>query len=206
VAQTARRMGITSDLAAVPSLALGTSEVTLTELVSAYVPFAAGGRGAIPHGVKEVRTIGGEVLYQRSGSGLGRVISADVAGAMNRMLMQAVREGTGRASSLGSRPSAGKTGTSQDFKDAWFVGYTRQLVTGVWIGNDANVPMGKAIQGGTLPAGIWKTFMEHASADLPILPLPGADVVDVPSEDDDATAFDRLLANLFDDSNAGAAN
>jgi len=207
VAQTARRMGITSDLAAVPSLALGTSEVTLTELVSAYAPFAADGRGALPHGVKRVKTIGGDVLYERTGSGLGRVISADTAGAMNRMLIETVRNGTGRAASLGARPAAGKTGTSQDFKDAWFVGYTRQLVAGVWVGNDANLPMGKTIQGGTLPATIWKTFMQKAMADEPIMPLPGSDVVDAPSEDDtDATAFDRLLANLFEETKTGEIN
>ena len=198
VAQTARRMGIVSDLAAVPSLALGTSEVTLLELAGAYVPFATGGRGAIPHGIKKITAINGDVLYERSGSGLGNLISADAAGAMNRMLIKAVQTGTGKVAALRGRPSAGKTGTSQDFKDALFVGYTRQLVAGVWVGNDANRPMGKEIRGGTLPASMWRTFMERALAGAPVLPLPGSDVIDEP-EVDDASAFDDLLAGLFDD-------
>lgn len=198
VARVARRMGIVSDLAPVPSLALGTSEVTLSELVNAYVPFAAGGRKAIAHGVKRVATIKGDVLYERSGSGLGNALAADAAGAMNRMLMKSIREGTGKAAALASRPSAGKTGTSQDFKDAWFVGYTRQLVAGVWTGNDANRPMDKEHRGGTLPAVIWKTFMENAMAGEPVMPLPGSDVVDEPAEDE-GSAFDDLLAGLFDD-------
>ena len=201
VARAARRMGIVSDLAAVPSLALGTSEVTLSELVGAYVPFATGGRKAVAHGVTRVATIDGEILYQRSGSGLGTAISAEVAGAMNRMLIKSIREGTGKAAALPGRPSAGKTGTSQDFKDAWFVGYTRQLVTGVWIGNDANLPMDKENRGGTLPAVIWKAFMESATAGQPVMPLPGSDVVDAPAEDD-GSAFDDLLAGLFDDKKA----
>jgi len=201
VAQTARRMGIVSDLAAVPALALGTSEVTLTELVGAYVPFASGGQGAIAHGVKRVRAIDGGVLYARSGSGLGKVVSAGAAGAMNRMLVESMRTGTGRSAALTTRPAAGKTGTSQDFKDAWFIGYTRQLVAGVWVGNDQNQPMGKAIRGGTVPAAMWKAFMEKATAGQPTLPLPGTDVVDpAMAASDDASAFDRLLAGLFDDS------
>ncbi len=201
VARAARRMGIVSDLAAVPSLALGTSEVTLSELVGAYVPFATGGRKAVAHGVTRVATIDGDVLYERSGSGLGSAISADTAGAMNRMLIKSIREGTGKAAALAGRPSAGKTGTSQDFKDAWFIGYTRQLVTGVWTGNDANAPMDKENRGGTLPAVIWKAFMEGATAGQPVMPLPGSDVIDEPAEDD-GSAFDDLLAGLFDDKKA----
>jgi penicillin-binding protein 1A len=206
VAKTARRMGIVSDLAAVPSLALGTSEVSLIELVSAYAPFASGGRGAIPHGVRRVTAIDGEVLYERSGSGLGSLISADAAGAMNRMLMQAVRTGTGKGAALDDRPSAGKTGTSQDFKDAWFIGYTRQLVAGVWVGNDANLPMGKKIRGGTLPASMWKTFMTRALEGETILPLPGSDAVDEEPDGGDASAFDALLAGLFEESKTEKRN
>jgi penicillin-binding protein 1A len=146
-----------------------------------------------------VRSISGAVLYERSGSGLGNVISAEAAGAVNRMLMQAVRIGTGKAAALGDRPSAGKTGTSQEFKDAWFVGYTRQLIAGVWVGNDANLPMGKEIRGGTLPATMWKSFMTRAMAGRPVMPLPGGDVVDQPEDGDETSAFDELLAGLFED-------
>jgi penicillin-binding protein 1A len=200
VVQSARRMGITSDLAAVPSLALGTSEVTLTELVGAYAPFATGGRGAIAHGVKRVRTIDGEVLYERKGSGLGQSIPAEQAGAMNRMLTEAVRTGTGRSAALSGRPSAGKTGTSQEFKDAWFVGYTRQLVAGVWLGNDEGYPMSQNITGGTLPAQIWKSFMERATAGQPVLALPGTNNLDKPDAVSvNTSAFDEVLAGLFKD-------
>ncbi|MBP6011290.1 MAG: PBP1A family penicillin-binding protein [Alphaproteobacteria bacterium] len=206
VAQTARRMGVVSDLAAVPSLALGTSEVTLAELVSAYVPFATGGKRAVAFGVKRVTTTEGEVLYERQGSGLGMAISADAAGAMNRMLIKAVQTGTGKAAALPSRPSAGKTGTSQDFKDAWFVGYTRQLVAGVWIGNDANLPMDKSVRGGTLPAAMWKSFMTGATAGQAVLPLPGSDVVDEAEGESETNAFDDLLAGLFEDTNEERRN
>jgi penicillin-binding protein 1A len=206
VAQTAHRLGIGSDLAAVPSLALGTSEVTLAELVDAYVPFATGGRGAIAHGVTRVREIGGNVLYQRTGSGLGQLTSPQAAGAMNRMLTQVMRSGTGKVASLGDRQAAGKTGTTQDFKDAWFVGYTRQLVAGVWIGNDNNEPMSKAIRGGTLPALMWRSFMERATAGQPALPLPGTDIVDEPMVAENSSAFDRLLAGLFDEGETAKAS
>jgi penicillin-binding protein 1A len=195
VVQSARRMGITSDLAAVPSLALGTSEVTLAELVSAYAPFANGGRGAIAHGVKRIRTIEGEILYERAGSGLGRLISAENAGAMNRMLSEAVRSGTGRSSALAHRPSAGKTGTTQESKDAWFIGYTRQIVAGVWLGSDEGLPMTKDVTGGTLPTLIWKTFMERATAGQQVLALPGTDIVD--QAQSDTKNFDEVLAGVL---------
>ena len=167
----------------------------LAELVSAYVPFANGGRGAIAHGVKRIRTIEGEVLYERAGSGLGRLISAENAGAMNRMLSEAVRSGTGRSSALANRPSAGKTGTTQESKDAWFVGYTRQIVAGVWLGSDEGLPMSKDVTGGTLPTLIWKYFMERATAGQQVLALPGTDVVDQAQAD--TKNFDDVLAGVL---------
>jgi penicillin-binding protein 1A len=199
VAATARRLGITSPLNAVPSLALGTSEVTLFELTKAYVPFAAGGRGAIARGIESVRAVNGDVLYARRGSGLGDVIDAPAAGAMNRMLSEAMRTGTGKSAALAGRPAAGKTGTTQDFKDAWFVGYTGQLVTGVWVGNDSAQPM-KKITGGTLPAAIWKNFMETATASDPVVALPGTNVTDSPqvATNEGTSAFDQLLSSLFE--------
>jgi penicillin-binding protein 1A len=202
VAATARRLGITSPLNPVPSLALGTSEVTLTELTNAYLPFATAGRGAIAHGIQSVRSVNGDVLYARAGSGPGRVIDANEAGAMNRMLSEAMRSGTGKSATLASRPAAGKTGTSQEFRDAWFVGYSAQLVTGVWVGNDEAKPM-KKVTGGTIPAQIWKTFMEAATANDPVLALPGTNIVDeaprVAANDAGTSAFDQLLSSLFED-------
>jgi penicillin-binding protein 1A len=207
VAAVAQRLGIVSDLASVPSLALGTSEVTLAELVTAYAPFASGGDGAIMYGVRRIRTQDGDVLYARSGSGMGRVVDPLHVGQMNRMLVHAVRAGTGRRAELGPRPAAGKTGTTQDHKDAWFIGYTRQLVAGVWIGSDRGPGKGARITGGTLPAQAWKAFMLRASANQPIMPLPGLDQVeaDVPSGVASTSAFDELLGRILEDGDAAAS-
>ena len=161
VAATAHRLGITSELMAVPSLALGTSGVTPLELTGAYAPFANGGDGVIPYGIVRIKTRSGKVLYTREGSGLGRVVSEDNTRQMTRLMVATVTSGTGKAARLDERPSAGKTGTTQDFHDAWFVGFTADLVCGVWIGNDDNTPMVHATGGG-LPAHIFKSFMESA--------------------------------------------
>ena len=160
VISAARRLGITSELKSHPSLALGASEVTLVELTAAYAALANGGRGVWAHGISEIRDRAGRVLYRRSGSGPGRVIDPQHLSAMHDMLTTVVIEGTGRRAAI-DRPVAGKTGTSQDFRDAWFVGYTSELATGVWIGNDDHGPM-KRVVGGTLPAGIWREFMLDA--------------------------------------------
>ncbi|MFN9542476.1 MAG: penicillin-binding transpeptidase domain-containing protein, partial [Alphaproteobacteria bacterium] len=196
-----------SDLASVPSRALGTSEVTRAELVTAYAPFASGGDGAIMYGVRRIRTQDGDVLYARSGSGMGRVVDPMHVGQMNRMLVHAVRAGTGRRAELGPRPAAGKTGTTQDHKDAWFIGYTRQLVAGVWIGSDRGPGKGARITGGTLPAQAWKAFMQRASANQPIMPLPGLDQVeaDVPSGVASTSAFDELLGRILEDGDGAAS-
>ncbi len=201
VVSVARQLGIMSDLPPVPSLALGTAEVTLAEMVTAYAPFANGGEGTIMHGVRRIRTQDGDVLYERKGSGMGRLIDPVHVGQMNRMLMKAVRDGTGRQAGLGSRPVGGKTGTTQDFKDAWFLGYTRQLVAGVWIGSDRGAGAGKEITGGTVPAQIWKSFMTLATAGQPVLPLPGTGGMepDVPSGASPTSAFDDLLSRLLED-------
>ena len=161
VIATANRLGIASDLAPDASLALGTNEVNLLELVSAYAPFANGGYGVIPYGITDIRDGGGKVLYRRAGTGPGRVIAPELAGAMNEMLTGVMTSGTGRSAALG-RPAAGKTGTTQDYRDAWFIGYTSDLVAGVWLGNDDNTPMNQ-VTGGTLPAALWRNFMLSAT-------------------------------------------
>ena len=172
VAATARRLGIASPMMETPSIALGTSEVSLVELTGAYVPFANGGYGVIPHVIKRIATIDGEVLYQRSGSGPGRVIHQDYVGMMNAMLAQTLENGTGRKAAIAGRPAAGKTGTSQDFRDAWFVGYTANLVAGIWFGNDDGKPT-KKVTGGNLPAMTWQLFMNRALDGVPVADLPG---------------------------------
>ncbi len=176
VAATARRLGISSPLEAVASLALGTSGVTPLELTGAYVPFANGGNGVIPFAVTRVRTKAGKILYERKPGGLGAVMSPANNAAMTKLMVQTVLTGTGKAARLAERPTAGKTGTTQDFHDAWFVGFTADLVTGVWVGNDNATPMKKATGGG-VPAHIFHAFMEDAEGDLPVRPLVGTVLV-----------------------------
>ena len=170
-AQTAHRLGIASKLEANASLALGTSEVTVLELVSAYAPFANGGIAIAPHVVRKVRA-GRRTLYQHGGPALGRVVEARHIGMMNAMLQETIASGTARNAGLPGWQAAGKTGTSQDFRDAWFIGYTANLVTGVWLGNDDNSPTRKTTGGG-LPVEIWSRFMKVAHQGVPPQPLPG---------------------------------
>jgi penicillin-binding protein 1A len=172
VIAVAHRLGITSDLADNGSIALGTSEVTLLELVSAFTPFANGGAPVQPYIVSRITTRDGALLYERGGDGLGQVISNYDLGAMNRMMRAVVTQGTGRSAQFGDFEIAGKTGTSQDYRDAWFVGYSAHYIAGVWAGNDDNSPTRK-MTGGSIPAAIWKDVMEQAHAGLANLPLPG---------------------------------
>lgn len=174
VRETARRLGIVSPMSAHPSLALGTSEVSLFELTAAYLPLANGGRGVVPHAVTEIRTRSGQVVYRRQPWPDDRIVAPQNTSRMNDMLAEVINSGTGKAARLGNRPAAGKTGTTQDYRDAWFVGYTADLVTGVWLGNDDNAPM-RNVGGGGIPARIWRQFMMEASRDMPVRPLRDAD-------------------------------
>lgn len=172
VVATAQRLGITSPLDPNPSIPLGTSEVSVLELASAYVPFANGGIGVIPHVVDEVRGADGKVLYQRAISGPGRVIAPEYVAMMNHMMTQTLASGTARRADLPGWEAAGKTGTSQDYRDAWFVGYTARYVTAVWLGNDDSSPTKKA-SGANLPVEIWSRFMKDAHRGVPVAELPG---------------------------------
>jgi len=172
VVSVAHRMGILSPLGTDASIALGTSEVTLLEMTSAFVPFANGGAPVMPFVVNRIVSRDGKVLYARRGPGLDRAISIYDLGAMNRMMRAVVTDGTARRAQFGDFEIAGKTGTSQDYRDAWFIGYTSQLITGVWVGNDDNSPTQK-VTGGSIPTAIWKDVMEPAHAGLIALPLPG---------------------------------
>ena len=172
VVATAHRLGIGSDLQANASIALGTSEVTPLELVTAYAPFANGGIGVQSHVILRVRTADGKLLYQRKGTSNGRIIDPAYVAMMNAMMQETLSTGTARKAELPGWQAAGKTGTSQDFRDAWFVGYTSRLVTGVWLGNDDNSPTKKA-SGGNLPVEIWSRFMKEAHRGIPPASLPG---------------------------------
>ncbi|HEY3640288.1 MAG TPA: PBP1A family penicillin-binding protein [Xanthobacteraceae bacterium] len=174
VAKTAYRLGIASKLELNPSLALGTSEVSLIELVAAYAPFANGGTAIAPHVVERVRTAAGKTLYSRVAPNFGRVVEARYVGMMNAMMHETLTSGTAHAAQLAGWPAAGKTGTSQEFRDAWFIGYTGHLLTGVWLGNDDSTPTRKATGGG-LPVEIWSRFMKPAHQGVPVAALPELD-------------------------------
>jgi penicillin-binding protein 1A len=171
VVETAWRMGIESNLEPNLSIALGTSEVTPLELTAAYVPFANGGFRPDIHFVKRIRNAKGDVIYEHRGSSGPRIARPEVIGMMNAMMAQTISEGTARRAAFGW-PAAGKTGTSQNSRDAWFVGYTANLTTGVWFGNDNGAPT-KNITGGSLPAAAWNEFMTAAHEGVPVATLPG---------------------------------
>jgi penicillin-binding protein 1A len=170
VAAVARRLGITSPLHDNASLALGTDEVTPLELTAAYGAFANGGRRPTPHLVTSLTDASGAVLYRRLEKEQAFVVSDSVRRDMTAMLFQVVVAGTGTAARLPGREAGGKTGTTQEYRDAWFVGFTPAHVAGVWIGNDDNRPMRK-VTGGSVPAQIWKSVMLAAEDHTPILPL-----------------------------------
>jgi penicillin-binding protein 1A len=170
VIATARRVGITSPMEPVPSLALGTDEVTPLELTSAYAAFANGGLRVHPYFVIEVDDSGGRVLYRRTAPNPERVIDHAVDRDLVAMLWNVVATGTGGRAALGGREVAGKTGTTQNSQDAWFVGFTTDYVTGVWMGNDDNTPT-RGVTGGSLPAEIWRSAMLTAERGLPMRPL-----------------------------------
>jgi penicillin-binding protein 1A len=172
VVRTAYRLGIESKLEPNASIALGTSEVSVIELVSAYATFANGGLGVAPHVVERIRSADGKPLYTRATQTLGRIVDPRTVGMMNTMMRETLVSGTARRADLPGWLAAGKTGTSQDFRDAWFIGFTSRLVTGVWLGNDDNSPTKKAVGGG-LPVEIWSRFMRTAHQGLAPSALPG---------------------------------
>ncbi|MFG1421048.1 transglycosylase domain-containing protein [Roseixanthobacter liquoris] len=172
IVATAKRLGIASPLDPNPSIALGTSEVSVLELAAAYTPFANGGIGVIPYVIDSVKGADGKVLYARTTSGPGRVIAPEYVSMMNHMMEETLISGTGRRAELPGWDAAGKTGTSQDYRDAWFVGYTARFVTAVWLGNDDSSPTKKA-SGANLPAEIWSRYMKVAHQGVPMTELPG---------------------------------
>ena len=174
VIDMARRLGIRARLRPHPSLALGAFEVTLLELTAAYVHFANGGKQTLPHIISEVITSSGQVLYQRNAPKALPVVAPHHIGTLNEMLRSAVTQGTGQRAQIKNLDIAGKTGTSQNWRDAWFVGYTGALVVGVWVGNDDNSAMAR-VSGGGLPAQIWRDFMVGQKSLSAEVVLPGGE-------------------------------
>ncbi|ESQ80801.1 transglycosylase domain-containing protein [Asticcacaulis sp. YBE204] len=174
VASTARRLGIESKINTDPAMALGTADVAPIEMAQAYVPFSNGGYKAKAHGIVRIRTASGKVLYQsKMGANDNRVqvINNPALDYMNTMMREVVRSGTGSGVRLSQFDIAGKTGTTSDYRDAWFVGYTGGFVTAVWVGRDNNTQMAKVTGGGT-PAAIWREFMSKALTRIKVSPIP----------------------------------
>ncbi|MEO0398043.1 MAG: PBP1A family penicillin-binding protein [Pseudomonadota bacterium] len=193
----ARRLGLVSPIPeAEAGIALGAFDATLEELTSAYMPFASGGRGAAPHALERIEDNSGNILWRRERSETEPVLSRKIATDMTHLMYQVVASGTGSRARLGRRQAVGKTGTTNDWRDAWFIGYTAQVTAGVWVGNDTYQPMEK-ITGGSLPAEAWKTFMIAAHQDLPRQRLQGAYPATRYSDEDALIGFYRTLYDDF---------
>lgn len=189
VIATAREMGITTHLQSDMTIALGSNGVKLYDMVIAYGAFANGGFRVRPYAVERVENSRGVVIYENPGPKNVKVISYDTAASMTYMLQKVVEVGTGRAANIG-RAVAGKTGTTDDYKDAWFVGYTPDIVAGVWLGNDNNAKL-PGITGGLIPAQVWADYMKVALKNYPNsvfdYPKPGSSgseavILDEPTE------------------------
>ena len=191
VIEVARRTGITSPLTPTPSLALGTSVVTPLELTGAYAVFANGGYRVEPYFITEVDQTDGKVLYRRNAPAPKRVIENAVDRDLLAMMWNVVATGTGGSASLAPREAAGKTGTTQNSQDSWFVGFTTDYVTGVWVGNDDNSAT-RGVTGGTLPAMIWKIAMRAAEKGLPLKALDRSPPQAAKEEEG---FFDRLFSS-----------
>jgi penicillin-binding protein 1A len=182
VAKLAHRLGIESDLQANASIALGTSEVSLLELTAAYTPFMNGGFKATPYIIKRVSTPEGKVLYENTYDSPPRVLDPAIVSDMNQMMVGVVEHGTGKNARLKGWQAAGKSGTTQSFRDALFVGFTSNLTTGIWFGNDDGTSM-KKVTGGGLPAKAWQIYMTEAHEGLTPSPIFGTKGI-APSFDD----------------------
>ena len=171
VRRVAQDFGFAHDLASGPSLGLGVSETTLLEMTGAYAGIRNGGTAVRPYGLVELRIKGDDKPLIGQAGGMGqRVISPKAASELIWMMQQVIDKGTGTRARLDGREAAGKTGTTSSYRDAWFIGFTEQYVTGVWMGYDDNTPL-KGVTGGGLPAEIWQAVMSEIHEGLPAKPL-----------------------------------
>lgn len=172
VTRVAEDFGIESDLANGPALALGASESTLLEMTVAFAGILNGGSSVEPYGLNEIRFQGQDSLLAGRTGGIGeRVISEEAAGKLIYMMSQVVENGTGRRARIDGFQIAGKTGTTQAARDAWFIGFTSDYVVGVWMGNDDNTPL-RGVLGSGLPADIWRETVARVHGSVPPAPLP----------------------------------
>lgn len=206
VRAVAADFGISSPLSAGPAVVLGTSEATLLEMTGAYAGILNGGRKAVPYGLTELRLRGEAAPLFEGDAGFGqRVLNERAAGQLVYMMHQVVERGSGMRARIEGRQVAGKTGTTQGARDAWFIGFTGQYVTGVWMGYDNNSPL-TGVTGSGLPAEIWRQVMERVHEGLPAMPLPMLDpALDAiaqakpgpEAQTDDRNVVERLLESLF---------
>ncbi len=208
VIQTARILGIETPLEYDYTIALGSNGVKLFEFTRAYGAFANGGYVVQPYAIERVETSRGKVVYRAPKTKFSHQLSVNTAAEMTAMMKMVISNGTGRAANIG-KPAAGKTGTTDDNKDAYFMGYTPNVVAGVWVGNDDNTVMNKSIQGGTVPALIWKDVMKVATepygkADfnypivelMPFGSIKGSKVVGENNQQKESEATEKETINL----------
>jgi penicillin-binding protein 1A len=176
IVDTAKRMGITSELHITRSLPLGSSEVSVIDMAGAYAVFANGGYKATPYGYTQIINSRGDILYdrRRDTPPPERVLDQKVVGEMNSMLTQVPEWGTGTRARLDGIRTAGKTGTTNSYRDAWFCGFTGNYVAAIWFGNDGYAPT-RRLTGGILPAQTWKQFMTFAHQGVELKPIPFID-------------------------------
>jgi len=177
VIETAYAMGVTNELTNSVSLPIGSSEVTVLDMAASYSAFANGGFRATPYTILEIRNSEGDALYIRDQEEpvAERVLPADKVAEMNDILVNVVEAGTGRRARVDGVVAAGKTGTTDAYRDAWFVGYTGNFTGAVWFGNDNFSPT-RRVTGGSLPAMAWQTFMAYAHSGIDLVPMPGVDL------------------------------
>lgn len=217
VGQVATQFGIQSDLAVGPALALGASESTLLEMTGAYAGILNGGSSVKPYGLIDLKLLGDSEPLMGTGGGIGeRVIQEDAALQLVYMMEKVVSEGTGRRAQFGGRELAGKTGTTQANRDAWFIGFSADYVAGVWMGYDDNTPL-TGVSGGGLPTEIWKEVMERVHEGLPVRPLPmiipapvvveaPVPVPAAPQPQNPLSLIDQVLRDIFGGGSSGGGN
>jgi len=170
ISRTATQFGF-KNILDLPSLTLGSLVTTPLTLTAAYLPFANWGQSVTPYGIVSVSTLDGTPIYTRETSEFSPILNSDNLGHMNRIMRATIEKGSGRRAAIKGREVGGKTGTTNDFRDAWFVGYVPDLVTSVWVGNDDFTSMNK-VTGGQLPASIFKDVMSFATKGTDFVPLP----------------------------------